>query len=188
MASWDGRLLNFQARPPETARIWSGGASFCPGRQALASARAREPPAATQRPPWFSWSAVIVMDPTTGTGLPRPTGGAPRSRSSSTHGQPVSGAVSVKVPLPGSVPRLTGDEPVVTSAASVDPAGETDPTLTVTRIAEPASTTGASGASRGARSFSDGCPGRAVQVATWANRCGSTASTVSPLLPLDVPV
>ena len=89
-------------------------------------------------------------------------------------------------PFEGTVPKLTGEEPVVTSAASVAPAGVTLSAWRVIRIAEPDSTSGAGagGASWVASSFSDGWPGRGVQVATWANRCGSTASVVSPALPL----
>src|ERR1700684_3186473 len=115
----------------------------------------------------------MVMVPATGAVSPRLAAGAPRSRSCSTHGQPVSDPVKVAEPLGGTVPRLTGEEPVVTSADSVAPAGVTLVAWKVIRIAEPDSTTGAGagGASWVASCFSDGWPGWEVQVATWANRC-----------------
>ena len=90
-------------------------------------------------------------------------------------------------PRAGSGPRITGDAPVVTSADSTDPGGDSAWTSTVTRIALPERMTG--GGARGARSRASPAVGRAVKpgrhAATRANRCGSTASTVSPALPLD---
>src|SRR6202020_161768 len=122
MASWAGRLLKAQVIPPSPAGIRSGGASECPGRQESALVSIERGPAFTHFPPWKSWIAVMVMVPATGAVSPRLAAGAPRSRSCSTHGQPVSDPVKVAEPFGGTVPRLTGEEPVVTSADSVAPA------------------------------------------------------------------
>ena len=95
--------------------------------------------------------------------------------------------MSVVTPRAGSGPRITGDAPVVTSADSTEPGGDSAWTSTVTRMALPVRMTGAG--ARGARSRASSAGGRAVkpgrQAATRANRCGSTASTVSPELLLD---
>ena len=127
----------------------------------------------------------MVTDPVTG--LCRKCTGGVRSRSWSTHGQPTSGAVSVVAPRAGSGPRITGDAPVVTSADSTEPGGVTAWTSTVTRSALPLRMTGAG--ARGASSRASSAGGRVVNpgrhAATRANRCGSTASTVSPELLLD---
>ena len=128
----------------------------------------------------------MVIDPLTG--LCSTRGGGLRSRSRSTQGQPVSEPVRVTGPCAGRAPRLTGEAPVLTSANSSDPAGESPCTFAVTRTALPRRTTaaGAGGASFRASSLigSLAKPGR--HAATRANRCGSTASTVSPAVPLDV--
>src|ERR1700684_3296173 len=179
MASWDGRLLNAQVIPPSPAVIRSGGASVCSARQESALVSIERGPAFTHFPPWYSWIAVMVRVPPTGAVAPTPAPaalaaeGALRSRSCSTHGQPVSDPVKVAGPFEGTVPRWTGEERVVTSADSVAPAGVTLSAWKVIRIAEPDSTTGAGagGASWVASCFSDGWPGWEVQVATWANRC-----------------
>src|ERR1700759_3763734 len=131
MASWDGRLLKAQVIPPSPAVIRSGGASECAGRQESALVSIERGPAFTHFPPWSSWIALMVRVPATGVVAPTPAPaavaaeGALRSRSCSTHGQPVSDPVKVAEPFAGTVPRLTGEEPVVTSADSVAPAGVT---------------------------------------------------------------
>jgi hypothetical protein len=81
-------------------------------------------------------------------------------------GQPASWPVSVTVPRAGSRPRLTGVRPVpvgtTTLAASSAPAGTSERTRTVTRIASPFSVTG--GGAGGARAAASDGSGVAVRL------------------------
>src|ERR1035441_10294239 len=115
----------------------------------------------------------MVTEPVTGLWPSWPDGGL-TSRSCRTHGQPTSWPVRVTVPRAGSVPRLTGEAPVVTSAASPEPAGDSACTSIVTRMASPVSTTGGgAGGSSLRATVAGGALGKpGSQLATWANRCG----------------
>jgi len=132
---------------------------------------------------------AMVTDPVTCTGLiTAPVGGgAEIVRSATTHGQPVSRAVTEREPFEG--PTYSGVCPTAptpcsyTSRIRVLPAGLTPVASKLTRTWLPRSTTGGgAGGSSALVSERSGRPAAQLgrQDAIRANRCGSTARSTCP--------